>query len=138
MAENIWVLGAAMTKITRYPDQDVIDLAATASIEALADAGVTMADMQVMGMGNMFQAMVGLGQSVQQQIGQTGIPVYNVVNACATGATAVRTVHLSILAGEADMGIAVGCEQMGKMGLLGPGGQSKAEKHVYAPTGRYG
>ena len=73
MAENIWVLGAAMTKITRYPDQDVIDLAATASIEALADAGVTMADMQVMGMGNMFQAMVGLGQSVQQQIGQTGI-----------------------------------------------------------------
>ena len=138
MSESVWVLGASMTKIARYPDKDVIDLASEAAINALADGGVTMADMGVMGMGNMFQAMAGLGQSVQQQIGQTGIPVFNVVNACATGATAVRTVHLSILAGECDMGIAIGCEQMGKMGLLGPGGSAKAEKQVYEPSGRYG
>jgi acetyl-CoA acyltransferase len=135
---DVWVLGASMTKIARYPDRDVIDLASEAAMNALADGGVTMADMGVMGMGNMFQAMAGLGQSVQQQIGQTGIPVYNVVNACATGATAVRAVHLSILAGEVDMGIAIGCEQMGKMGLLGPGGSAKGEKHVYEPSGRYG
>ena len=31
----------------------------------------------------------------------------------------MRTVYLSIKAGEADMGLAVGAEQMGKMGLLG-------------------
>jgi acetyl-CoA acyltransferase len=135
---DVWVLGASMTKISRYPDKDVIDLASEAAMNALADGGVTMRDMGVMGMGNMFQAMAGLGQSVQQQIGQTGIPVYNVVNACATGATAVRAVHLSILAGEVDMGIAIGCEQMGKMGLLGPGGSAKGEKHVYEPSGRYG
>ena len=30
----------------------------------------------------------GLGQEVQKQLGQHGIPVYNVTNACATGATA--------------------------------------------------
>ena len=36
--------------------------------------------------------MGGIGQQSQKQIGQTGIPIYNVVNACATGATAVRTV----------------------------------------------
>jgi acetyl-CoA acetyltransferase len=138
MADSVWVLGASMTKIQRYPDKDVIDLASEAALAALADGGVTMADMGVMGMGNMFQAMAGLGQTVQQQIGQTGIPVYNVVNACATGATAVRTVYLTIKAGEADMGIAIGAEQMGKMGLLGPGGQAKAEKHVFEPSGRYG
>ena len=34
------------------------------------------------------------GQQLQKQIGQTGIPVYNVANACATGATAVRTACL--------------------------------------------
>ena len=33
-----------------------------------------------------------LGQRIQKQIGQTGIPVYNVANACATGASALRTV----------------------------------------------
>jgi acetyl-CoA acyltransferase len=135
---DVWVLGASMTKIGRYPDQDLVDLASTAAIDALADGGVTMRDMGVMGMGNMFQAMAGIGQSVQQQIGQTGIPVYNVVNACATGATAVRTVYLTIAAGEADMGIAIGAEQMGKMGLLGPGGQAKGERHVFEPSGRYG
>ena len=32
-----------------------------------------------------------IGQQLQKQIGQTGIPVYNVSNACATGATALRT-----------------------------------------------
>lgn len=138
MSESVWVLGAAMTKIGRYPDKDLIDLGSEAALDALDDAGVAMRDMQVMGVGNMFQAMAGLGQSIQQQIGQTGIPVYNVVSACATGAVAVRTVYLSILAGECDMGLAVGCEQMGKMGLLGPGGQAKAEKHVYEPAGRYG
>ena len=138
MSESVWVLGAAMTKIGRYPDKDLIDLGAEAALDALDDAGVSMRDMQVMGVGNMFQAMAGLGHSIQQQIGQTGIPVYNVVSACATGAVAVRTVYLSILAGECDMGLAVGCEQMGKMGLLGPGGQAKAERHVYEPAGRYG
>jgi acetyl-CoA acetyltransferase len=127
-----------MTKIGRYPDKDLIDLASESAMDALADGGVTMQDMGVMGVGNMFQAMAGIGQSVQQQIGQTGIPVYNVVNACATGATAVRTVFLTIAAGEADMGLAIGCEQMGKMGLLGPGGQAKSERHVFEPSGRYG
>ena len=135
---DVWVLGASMTKIGRYPDKDVVDLASESALDALADGGVTMQDMGVMGVGNMFQAMAGIGQSVQQQIGQTGIPVYNVVNACATGATAVRTVFLTIAAGEADMGIAIGCEQMGKMGLLGPGGQAKSERHVFEPSGRYG
>ena len=76
--------------------------------------------MEVMACGNLFNAKAGVGQQVQKQIGQTGIPVYNVANACATGATAVRTVMLAIKAGEADMGLAVGVEQMGKMGPARP------------------
>ena len=123
MSEDVWVLGASMTKIGRYPDKDVIDLASEASMNALADGGVTIQDMGVLAAGCMF-AQGGIGQQVQKQIGQTGIPVYNVLNACATGATAVRTVFLSIKAGEADMGIAIGAEQMGKMGLLGVGARA--------------
>ncbi|MEX1006469.1 MAG: thiolase family protein [Acidimicrobiia bacterium] len=137
MSEAVWVLGASMTKISRYPDKDVIDLASEASLNALADGGVTMKDMGVLASGCMF-AQGGIGQQIQKQIGQTGIPVYNVINACATGATAVRTVYMSIKAGEADMGIAIGAEQMGKMGLLGGGGLPRTEKKVYEPGGRYG
>jgi len=55
-----------------------------------------------------------------QEIGQTGIPVVNVANACATGATAFREAWTSVKAGLHDLVIAVGVEQMGK-GLLGGG-----------------
>ncbi len=136
MSEDVWVLGASMTKIGRYPEKDVIDLASEASMNALADGGVTIQDMGVLAAGCMF-AQGGIGQQVQKQIGQTGIPVYNVLNACATGATAVRTVFLSIKAGEADMGIAIGAEQMGKMGLLA-GNAARGGANKFEPEGRFG
>jgi acetyl-CoA acetyltransferase len=135
MSDAVWVLGASMTKVGRYPENDLVGLASEASLNALADGGVTIHDMDVLAAGTQFQ-MGGLGQQLQKQIGQTGIPVYNVMNACATGATAVRTVFMSIKAGESDMGLAVGAEQMGKMGLLGQAPRS--EKNVYEPSGRYG
>src|SRR5260370_27597865 len=137
MAENdVWILGAAMTKFGRYTDKDVIDLASEASMAALNDGGVTIHDMDVMGAGNLMEAASGIGQRIQKQIGQTGIPVFNVANACATGATAIRSVYLSIRAGEADMGLVVGCEQMGKAGLLGA--SARSDKNEYEPSGRYG
>jgi acetyl-CoA acetyltransferase len=133
---NVWILGAAMTKFGRYTDKDVIDLASEASMNAMNDGGVTIHDMEVMGAGNLIEAASGIGQRIQKQIGQTGIPVYNVANACATGATAIRCVTMAIKAGEADMGLAVGCEQMGKAGLLGS--SARSDKQVYEPAGRYG
>jgi acetyl-CoA acyltransferase len=133
---NVWILGAAMTKFGRYTDKDVIDLASEASMNAMNDGGVTIHDMDVMGAGNLMEAASGIGQRIQKQIGQTGIPVYNVANACATGATAIRCVTMAIKAGEADMGLAVGCEQMGKAGLLGS--SARSDKQVYEPSGRYG
>jgi acetyl-CoA acyltransferase len=137
MADNdVWILGAAMTKFGRYTDKDVIDLASEASMNAMNDGGVTIHDMEVMGAGNLMEAASGIGQRIQKQIGQTGIPVYNVANACATGATAIRCVTMAIKAGEADMGLAVGCEQMGKAGLLGA--SARSDKQVYEPSGRYG
>jgi acetyl-CoA acyltransferase len=136
MGESVWVLGASMTKISRYPDKDVIDLAAEATFNALDDAGVSIFDIQVLAAGSMFN-MGGIGQSVAKQVGQTGIPIYNVVNACATGATAVRTAYLEIAAGEADFGLAIGAEQMGKMGLLA-GNAARGGANKFEPEGRYG
>src|SRR4029450_3961264 len=68
--------------------------------------------------GNLGQAGRGVGQRVLRQIGQTGIPVVNVANARATGATAFREGWIAIKAGLYDLVLAVGVEQMGK-GLLG-------------------
>jgi acetyl-CoA acetyltransferase len=136
MSDNVWVLGAAMTKVGRYPDKDIVDLAAQATFDALDDAGVSIFDMQILAAGSLFSPG-GLGQPLAKQVGQTGIPIYNVINACATGATAVRTAYLAIKAGEADFGLAVGAEQMGKMGLLA-GNAARGGKHVFEAKGRYG
>jgi len=136
--EPVWIIGANMTKFGRYPDRDLIDLASQAALAALDDGGVTVHDMGVLGSGCLYQANAGVGQRLQKQIGQTGVPVYNVANACATGATAVRTVYLTIKAGEANLGLAVGVEQMGKMGMLGAGDRERGAETVFEPSGRYG
>ena len=135
--DSVWVLGTHMTPFGRYPDRDSVDLAAESAMAALADGEVTIHDIDVLAAGTLFEASSGMGQRLQKQIGQTGIPVYNVSNACATGATAFRTAYMAIKAGEADLGLAVGVEQMGKMGLLG-GAATKKEKKVFEPEGRYG
>src|SRR5438309_4071567 len=135
MADNVWLIGAAMTKFGRYPEKDVVDLASDVSLGAMADAGATIQDMNVLAVGSQFE-MFTLGQRIQKQIGQTGIPVYNVSNACATGASAVRTVIMSIKAGEADMGLAIGVEQMGKPGFIPQMGRPRRDK--FEPDGRFG
>jgi acetyl-CoA acetyltransferase len=126
-----------MTKFGKRPDLDTVDLAADATLNALADGGVSMKDMGVIAAGNLMGAAAGIGQQLQKQIGQTGIPVYNVANACATGATALRTAIMAIKAGECDLGLAVGVEKLAGAGLLA-GGAPKSDRKVYEPRGRYG
>ena len=137
MAENVWILGITMTKFGKHADKDVVDLAAEAAMGALADGGVSMKDMQILAAGNLMGGG-GIGQQIQKQIGQTGIPVFNVANACATGATALRTVVMSIKAGESDMGLAVGVEKLAGAGLLGGGGKAKSDGKSWSPAGRFG
>jgi acetyl-CoA acetyltransferase len=97
-----------------------------------------MREMGVLAAGNLMAAGAGIGQQLQKQVGQTGIPVYNVANACATGATALRTAIMAVKAGECDMGLAVGVEKLSGAGLLGGGGRSKPGGDTYEPKGRYG
>jgi acetyl-CoA acyltransferase len=133
---DVWILGIAMTKFGKRPDKDRVELAAEAALAALKDGDVTMADMGDLAAGNLMGGG-DLGQLLQKQIGQTGIPVFNVANACATGATAIRTVMMSIKAGETDMGLAVGVEKLAGAGLLGVK-PPRPEGAVWEPQGPTG
>ena len=134
-ADDIWILGIRMTKFGKHPDRDTIDLAAEATMAALADGGVTMGDMGILACGNLRGPSTG--QLLQKQVGQTGIPVFNVANACATGATALRTAIMAIKAGECDMGLAVGVEKLAGAGLLS-GNAATSDDNIYEPSGRQG
>ena len=136
-SEDVWILGIKMTKFGKHPEADLVDLAAEAVTGALSDGGVTMKDMGVIGAGNLMAANAGIGQQLQKQLGQTGIPVYNVANACATGATALRVAAMAVKAGECDMGLAFGVEKLSGAGLLS-GGTRKSDDTTWTPHGRYG
>jgi acetyl-CoA acyltransferase len=138
MPETVWILGAHMTKFGKHPDKDLVDLASEAAIGALADGRVSVRDIQVMAAGNVTGGPAGIGQQLQKQIGQTGIPVYNVTNACATGATALRVAIMAIKAGEADFALAVGVEKLSGAGLLGVTGTPRDDGEPWRPVGRFG
>ena len=119
---DVAIVGLGMIKFGRYPEKGVQELAAQACLLALKDADMSMKDLEIFISGNLYQSNAMIGQRILREIGQTGIPVINVANACATGSTAFREAYMSIASGAYDTAIAVGSEQMGKMGLLGGGG----------------
>ena len=121
---DAYVVGVDMIKFGRFPDKTVPQIGAEAAHLALDDSGLTIQDMEALYCGNLGQASGMVGQRILQEIGQTGIPVVNVSNACATGAPAFREAWASVKAGLYDLVIAVGVEQMGR-GLLGGAGGSK-------------
>ena len=137
MTDNVWILGIHMTKFGKHRDKDAIDLASEATLGALADGGVGINDIGVLGAGNLLGGATTFGQNLQKQIGQTGVPVYNVANACATGATALRVAIMAVKAGETDMGLAVGVEKLSGMGLL-TGAVDTEPEPEWRPQGRFG
>lgn len=115
MSNDVYVIGIDMIRFGRFDDATPPALAAQAALMALDDCGLAIGDVQAVYSGNCSETMVG--QRMLQLIGQTGVPVVNVTNACATGATAFREAWTAIKAGLYDIALAVGSEKMGK-GML--------------------
>lgn len=137
MNDDVWITGINMTKFGKHPDKDAIDLASTAALGALDDAGLAMKDVGALAVGNLMQASAGTAQRLQKQIGQYGIPAFNVANACATGATAVKTAVMALRSGECDVAMAVGVEKLAGAGLL-TGKTRREDVAVWEPHGRLG
>ena len=93
---DVYVLGVDMIKFGRLPERTVPNLGAEAALLALDDAGLSIENMEAFYCGNLGQANAMVGQRILQEIGQTGIPVVNCSNACATGATALRLIWPTI------------------------------------------
>ena len=121
---DVYVIGVDMIKFGRFPETSVPKLGAESARLALADAGLKIQDMQALYCGNLAQAGAMVGQRILAEIGQTGIPVTNCANACATGATALREGWMAIKASVYDLVLCIGVEQMGR-GLLGGKGHGK-------------
>jgi acetyl-CoA acetyltransferase len=114
---DAYIVGIDMIPFGRFAERPVADLGAEAVLLALDDAGLSIRDIQAVYAGNQLLAHAMVGQQVMRQVGETGVPIVNLANACATGATAFREAVLAVRGGLYDLVLAVGVEKMGR-GLL--------------------
>lgn len=119
MTTRVWIAGIGMTPFGIHPDQSNHDLALRAVSDALVDAGPG-ADKGALDIAFFASATHGFlqgqamvsGQIALREMGVQGIPVHNVENACATGASAFSLAVTQVRSGEADVALAVGSEKM--------------------------
>lgn len=114
---EVVIIGVGAHPTGQFTDKSLKHLGYTAIWDALKDAGVTPADLDVAYVGNSLGGLLtgqeGVrGQVILQHSGISGIPIINVENACASAATALRGAWLEVASGAADVAIAVGVEKM--------------------------
>lgn len=112
---DVYVIGAGMTDFGPQNDVGVHDLAFDAVWAALKSSGVAPGDLQTAYAGHAYQGPC-LGQKALMKGGMTGMPIINVENACASGASAVQGVVNAIKAGQAEIGVAIGAEKLTRPG----------------------
>jgi len=106
-----YVLGISMTKFGRHPDTSIQEMGSMAVWDAVTDAGISIEEIGAVYCGHVFQG-TGAGQKIMTAVGLTGLPIINLENACASGATAFREAYHSVLAGRYDVCLAVGVEKL--------------------------
>jgi benzoylsuccinyl-CoA thiolase BbsB subunit len=108
---EVAVLGIGQSQFGKFPEKTVTELGRQAVTESIKDAGIRPRDIQVAYTSRLYLEMI-TGQVILKEIGITDIEMINVENACAGGATAVRSLWKDIATGIYDVGIAIGVESM--------------------------
>ncbi|GAA0219958.1 thiolase family protein [Actinomadura nitritigenes] len=117
MTTPVWIAGVGMTPFGRHSGKSVSDLTRWAVTDALRDCGAAANDLDAAFFGTAAQgALEGQhmipGQIALRAMGIQRIPVVNVENACATGASAFALAVNQIRAGAAEVALAIGVERM--------------------------
>lgn len=112
MSSRVLVAGVGMGPFTTWSNVEGHSRAPEHAVrEALADAAMSYDQVQQAFAGYVYDD-TGAGQAALYRLGQTGIPIVNVNNSCATGATVLWMARQAILTEAADCVIAVGFEHL--------------------------
>jgi len=114
---GVVIAGAGMTRFMRAPGTGLRQLATEAAHQAMADAGITPADVGRIFFGNAAGATVTRQDMVRGQVAfrhdpLAAVPLINVENACASGGSAVMLGIEAVASGAVDVVLAVGAEQL--------------------------
>ena len=115
---DVAVLGVGMHPWGKFPDRSVTELCREAVEAALKDAGVEWRDIEaVAAASSRFSGGKGWGlngNDVVEDMGSTGIPVYNLSAGCAAGGNAFNVGCALVAGGVYDSILVVGGEKMPK------------------------
>jgi acetyl-CoA acetyltransferase len=115
---DVAVIGLGMHPWGKFPDKSVTQLCREAVDAALADSGVAWREVQaVAAASSRFSGGRGWGlngNDVVEEMGSTGIPVYNMSAGCAAGGNAFNVGYALVAGGLHDIVLCVGGEKMPK------------------------
>lgn len=115
---EVAVLGVGMHAFGKFEDKSVTDLCRSAVTAALADAGVGWREIEaVAAASSRFSGGKGWGlngNDVVEDMGSTGIPVYNLSAGCSAGGNAFNVGWTLVASGLHDVVLVVGGEKMPK------------------------
>jgi acetyl-CoA acyltransferase len=114
---DVYVAGAAMTRFGKFPDSTIRALAEQAVRGALADAGVTAEQVDMVFFANAAAGILTNQEMIRGQValrytGLLGVPLVNVENACASSSSAFYLACLAVGSGAAEAALAVGAEKL--------------------------
>lgn len=114
-SSRVSVAGVGMTTFGYQKDLTIESLGQRAIASALKDSGVERSAVDEVFCANVYGGSL-LGQRLVGPLGMSGLPVTNVSNACASGATAVREAFDAISSGRIDTALVVGVEHLSALG----------------------
>ena len=115
---EVAVLGVGMHPWGKFPDTSITDLSRTAVEAALKDADVAWPEIEaVSAASSRFSGGKGWGlngNDIVEEMGSTGIPVYNLSAGCAAGGNAFNIGYMLVASGLYDKVLVFGAEKMPK------------------------
>lgn len=114
--DNVFVVGAGMTRFAKS-NQSLRQLAAAAAKDACGDAGLAPQAVEAAYVGNGAAGLVTgqemiRGQVMLSSLGLSGIPIFNVENACASASTAFHLGWQAVASGIHDIVLCLGAEKL--------------------------
>ena len=109
------ITGVGITDFGRFPELTEEAMAQAAILDALTDAGTQLSEVQAFYCGNALGAMLP-GQRTLRELHVDGGAVYNVDNACSSGATALNLALQALKVGQYDTVVVFGMDHLSSLG----------------------
>lgn len=117
MPQDVYIIGAAMTRFGKHLEKGVKVLTGEVLELVLRNSGCDRRDIEAAWFANSGWGYHSFQHSIRGQValsanGLDGIPIVNVENACASGSTALHSAWAAVRAGLYDCVLAIGVEKM--------------------------